>query len=146
MSGDEFLDVASNLFAPYVTGTKPANEALFRTIVGRAYYATFHLANSFIEQLGFPTSGHGTAPEYLCASKESTAKQAGNLLGTLYDCRRRADYRLTDARAIADFRNSKFVRDQLERAAEIKSLLVLRGVEPARSRIKAGITAWKQQS
>ena len=146
MSGDEFLKIASELFAPYVTGNRPANEALFRTIVGRAYYGAHHLAKEFIEQLGFQTGTHGGLPEYLQAPNEPSAKQAGKMLATLYEFRSRADYKLTDARAIRDFGSLNFVKDQVERAREVKSLLAQCSVEPGRSRIKAGIEAHRQSS
>lgn len=146
MTGEEFLKLASELFAPFVTGSKPANEALFRTIVGRAYYGAYHLASEFLEQLGFPTSTHGAPPEYLQGSREESARQAGSLLANFYQFRRRADYELTNPMTIKDCNSLNFVKDQIERAIKIKSLIAKCKEEPARSLIRAGIEAHRRTS
>src|SRR5439155_22425506 len=119
MTGDEFLKLAGKLFEPYVNGSKPANEALFRAIVGRAYYGSFHLAKEFLEGLGIPTGKHEALPEYLRASNEPSAKRASEMLATLYQFRSDADYKLTDSRAIRDFNNFRFVNDQINRADKV---------------------------
>lgn len=54
MTGNEFIELAGKLVA-----ASGADESSLRTAIGRAYYGAFHLATSFLNELGFATVGHG---------------------------------------------------------------------------------------
>lgn len=141
MTGDDILKLAGELFAK----SRTPSEALCRAIIGRAYYSAFHLACDYLRGLGFATSGHGVPRLWLQASGEPNAIRAGELLADLYSARYRADYELNKARAVADSRNPEFVKDQIEWASDVKSLLEACNTEPHRSAIKAGIEAYRQR-
>ena len=94
MTGDDILRLASELFA----SSKPKSEALCRAIVGRSYYAAYHLALALFADLGLPrSSDHKAAQRWLIESGHSNAKEAGRQLDSLYGARRRADYDLHSA-------------------------------------------------
>lgn len=141
MTGDDFLQVAAELFAPMLAGKRPVNEAWCRTAIGRAYYGAFHLAKAYLDQLGVRTGTHGKLPELLAVSGHADSILAGRYLSELYEARRKADYDLTQARITAECCNLHFVKDQIERASEVKALLDKCRIEPVRSVVKAGIEA-----
>lgn len=147
MSGDDFLKVAGELIAPYLTGKKAASEALCRTIISRSYYGAYHMAVAYLVSLGLPsTSNHEIPKRWLVASGDPNAKKAGRLLEDLYSARRRADYLLSDPRAVSESRDLNFVKDQIEWARDVKSKLEACSVEPVRSAVKAGIEAYRQRT
>jgi uncharacterized protein (UPF0332 family) len=141
MTGDDFLRVAGELFAPLLAGKRPVDEALCRTVIGRAYYGAFHLAKAYLDQLGVKTGTHGKPASFLAVSGEAHSLLAGRHLSELYEARRRADYSLSQARVTAECCNLHFVKDQIEKAIEVKALLDKCLVEPVRSQVKAGIEA-----
>jgi uncharacterized protein (UPF0332 family) len=143
MTGDEFLQLATKLFA--ASRANPS-EALCRSVVNRAYYGAFHLAKDFLDNLGYPSSGHGLPPNWLSGSGEESAIRAGQLLADLYSERRRADYELHDPKVIARFRDRELVESLLEVAKEIQSLLMKCASEPTRSGVKKGIAEHKQRN
>ena len=147
MTGDDFLRVASELLAPYLTDRKVADEALFRTIISRAYYGACHVAIAYLANLGLPSSSdHGLAKRWLVEAGEPSAKRAGRLLEDLYSARQRADYRLSDPKAIGNAQSVEFVKDQIEQALDLKLLLDKCSVEPARSAVKDGIEQYRKRS
>lgn len=142
MTGDEILKLAVELFA----SNRPKSEALCRAIVGRSYYAAYHLSLELLADLGLPRSNdHKIPARWLIESGEPGARRAGHLLEDLYSARRRADYDLGLPRAIAESRDLQFVKSQIEIATDIKSLLAVCAVEPARSLVLAGIQSYRQR-
>jgi hypothetical protein len=143
MTADEILKLAGELFA----SSRPKSEALCRNIIGRSYYAAYHMALSLFADLGLPrSSDHKDASRWLIESGDANGKKAGRALETLYAARRQADYDLTTLAAIENSRDLAFVRDQVEMAAEVKGLLALCAVEPARSQVRAAILAFHQRT
>jgi hypothetical protein len=143
MTGDDILKLAGELLA---RSTSPS-EALCRNIVGRAYYAAYHMALQLFADLGLPKlSDHKVPVLWLKASGEPSAKKAGGLLEDLYAVRRRADYELNRQRAVAESRDLQFVKRQVEMAADVKSLLAACAIEPAKSKTFSGIQAYLQRT
>ena len=142
MTGDDFLQLAGELFAR----SRTPSEALCRTAISRAYYGVFHLTGDYFDKLGCPSSGHGVGPQWLKASGEPVAMRAAELLSELYSARRSADYELSHPKAIARFCNLNYVRDLIEQANELKSLLASCDKEPVRAVVKTGIEAWREKS
>lgn len=141
MTGDEFLKLASQLFVQ----SRTPSEALLRTVISRAYYAAYHVALEFLVELGLPeTSDHGVPPQWLENSGNVDAIAAGRNLRDLYSARRKADYDLKSARAVRIVQNVDFVRDQIERASDVKSLLERCRSESARSQVAQAIQAHRQ--
>jgi hypothetical protein len=68
MDGNDFIALAGKLAVAPAAG-----EATYRTVVSRAYYGAFHLARSFLVELGFVPLGnanvHGFVRHYLNGSK-----------------------------------------------------------------------------
>ncbi len=143
MTANEILKLAGELFA----SSKPKSEALCRAIIGRSYYAAYHLSLAFFAELGLPrSSDHKDASRWLIESGDPNAKKAGRALEALYAARRRADYLLTDAKAVRESRDMEFVRVQVEWATEVKCLLGACASEPARSTVKTGILSFRQRT
>lgn len=136
----EFIRLAGKLC---VLGN--ADEAAFRTAASRAYYGAFHIAERFLDDLGFPVprneNAHGFLRLQLMGSGHTMATSAGAILGELYRARVKADYDLTDVR----FRNAEFARLIVERAHELKSLLDQCRLEPERSGIHQGIIRYQEK-
>jgi uncharacterized protein (UPF0332 family) len=92
MDGHAFIALAGKL---------AAEEATYRTAVSRAYYGAFHVARSFLVELGFePLSNanvHAFARHYLNGSGIAQACLAAGELGDLQTARNRADYRLDES-------------------------------------------------
>jgi hypothetical protein len=143
MTGDDFLKLAGELFAR----TRSPSEALFRTVVNRAYYGAHHLAVAFLADLGLPKlEDHETPIAWLLESGVENAKRAGRLLRDLYGARRRADYKLDQAKAVQESQDALFVRSQIEMATDIKLLLVSCASGPARLQVQTGIQAFRQRT
>ena len=143
MTADEILRLAVELFA----SSRPKSEALCRAIVGRTYYAAYHLSLALLADLGLPRSNdHKIPARWLIESGEPGARRAGHLLEDLYSARRRADYELDLPRAVAESHDLQFVKSQIEMATDIKSLLAACAVEPARSQVRAGIQSYRQRT
>jgi len=114
-----------------------------RAIVGRSYYAAYHLTLALFAELGLPpSSDHKLPARWLVESGEANAKSAGRFLEDLYAARRRADYDLERPNAIRESRDVLFVKSQIEMATDIKLLLDRCASEPARSQLKAGVLAF----
>jgi len=95
MDGSDFIALAGKLAA-----APSADEATCRTAVSRAYYGAFHVARSYLVELGFAPVGnanvHGFVQHYLNGSNNPDACRAASLLSHLQAARNRADYRLED--------------------------------------------------
>jgi hypothetical protein len=142
MTADEILKLAAELFA----SNRPKSEALCRAIIGRSYYAAYHLALALLAELGLPrTSDHKIPARWLIESGEPSARSAGRFLEDLYAARRRADYELDRQKAVDESRDLHFVKSQIEMATDIKSLLAACALEPARSQVQAGIQSYRQR-
>ena len=80
---------------------KNAGAAHFRTAIGRAYYAAFHVASQVLNALQLPPAenaqGHVQAVRLLQQSGDPTLETAGGLLGDLHGDRILADYQLKRA-------------------------------------------------
>ena len=83
-------------------------------------------------------------PQWLENSGNVDAIAAGRNLRDLYSARRKADYDLKSARAVRIVQNVDFVRDQIERASDVKSLLERCRSEAARSQVAQAIQAHRQ--
>jgi hypothetical protein len=145
MTGNDFLDLASSLFAK----NRSPNEALCRTIVSRAYYGAFHLARNYVVQLGFPeTDSHRFLSDALTASGEPSVIQAGDFLRNLATARGRADYDLTKPNVIRQVQDAAFLKSQIERATDVKkNLLSLASSDEAKATARTGIDAfWRRNS
>lgn len=146
MTGYDILKLASDLFLRHPS----PNESLCRNIVGRAYYAAFHIAAGFLAKVGLSeveVSGrHGPVQDWLIDSGEEKAKKTGLLLRDLYAARRRADYELSQRRAVEESRNREFVRSQVELAEMIKSLLESCESEPRRTEFLRGIAPLRKRA
>jgi uncharacterized protein (UPF0332 family) len=96
MDGHGFITLAGKLDASITD-----DEATYRTAVSRAYYGAFHVARSFLMDLGFPplqnASVHGLVRQYLNGSGHRDAILAASHLRRLQAERNNADYDLDDA-------------------------------------------------
>jgi hypothetical protein len=103
------------------------------------------LTLEYLGALGQPkTNDHKTPVRLLMVANEVSAKKAARLLDDLYAARRRADYDLIGLKAIAESRDLKFIKAQVEMATEVKSLLDSCAAEPARTTIKTAIEAFRR--
>jgi hypothetical protein len=91
MTGRDFLSLAHQLAA---AGT----EAAWRTAVSRAYYAAFHYAREFLEDLSFTVPRADLAHKYLIFRLSNCGdvqvEQAAHDLDILRGLRNQADYEL----------------------------------------------------
>lgn len=143
MTADEILKLAGELVASKL----PKSEALCRSIVGRSYYAAYQMSLELFADMVLPrSSNHKDASRWLIELGDPNGKKAGKALDTLYEVRRRADYDLKARVAVAESRDLAFIRAQVEMAAEVKGLLALCAVEPARSQVRAAILAFHQRT
>lgn len=134
MTGDDFLSLAGKLLA----GAANPSEAICRTVISRAYYGAFHLGRAYLTELGIKCGKeHGDVWTCLGSSGVIAAKRVATSLAVLHENRRVADYELNSPKP-ADV---EFVRDNVERAAEIQTQLRNCLQEPLKSQIKAGIQA-----
>lgn len=95
MDGKDFIALAGKLAA-----VPSADEATYRTAVSRAYYGAFHVARTFLVELGFEpvrnANVHAYVRRHLSGSGDADAVLASELLDDLQSARNRADYRLDD--------------------------------------------------
>jgi uncharacterized protein (UPF0332 family) len=94
IQGEQFLDVANWIYK----NNSKNEEICYRCSVNRAYYAAFHVAKRYLK-----LPKRTTHKETIILLKRNIAP-AGEMLGTLYEARRDADYDLTQyvSRAKAD--------------------------------------------
>jgi hypothetical protein len=126
MDGREFLALAQRLAGE-------ATEVAWRTAAGRAYYAAFHVARSFMQDLGFtvPRGDRAHAHLWLRLSNAGDAQveRAGADLNVLRRDRNHADYDLGPTFS------HPAVTAALRAAAQIISSLDAARSEPTRTQI-----------
>ena len=140
MDGNGFIALAGKLaVAP------AADEATYRTAVSRAYYGAFHVARSFLEELGFQpvrnANVHGFVAQYLIASQQTDARVAAVELGDLQAARNRADYDLKNVRAAS----RDFAMTCVEQAHRIVAALDVCRRDDARDSIRQAIAEYEQR-
>lgn len=140
MDGNDFITLAGKLAAAPAAG-----EATYRTAVSRAYYGAFHLAHTFLSELGFRPLGnanvHGFVQHYLNGSQHAEACRAAFLLSHLHAARNRADYRLNDPQ----FASRPDAMLIVERAALVVSALESCRAADARDSIRQAIAEYEQK-
>lgn len=138
IAGEDFIRLAGRLCV-----LRDADEAGFRTAIGRAYYGTFHIARLFLKELGFPVPANANAHSFvrnqLVNCGHAIAGAAGTLLTDLHKSRIRADYDLHDPK----FEAADFARLNVERAHDIRRMLHDCRDEPLRSDVRAGIVDYQ---
>ncbi len=136
----DFISLAGKLAA-----TANAEEAVYRTAVSRAYYGVFHLAASFLSELGFSAprtaNAHVFTQHHLNGSREPSACTAASLLSDLHAARNRADYQLgrdtAGTQAVAKW--------SVEMAHRIRTALLECSQSPTREQVRTGISAYVQR-
>jgi len=134
MSPTAFLALAIQL-----ANDPRADESWFRTSVGRAYYAAFHVGLEFAERFGIrlPRQEHvhkklmmllGNCPQI-------SLSDAGKLLDGLKRDRNHADYSLRDPR----FGGRAFALAAISRSQRLCQIIDACAVEPESSGIKIAI-------
>jgi uncharacterized protein (UPF0332 family) len=109
----------------------------WRTATSRAYYAAFHLACSFMTNLGFTVPKAERAHAYLWLRLQNcgdaVVQQAGSILNYLRQQRNWADYDLHRsfplARAVADVQDAKTMIDTLDAVVEPARTQILNAVK-----------------
>ena len=136
MNGADFIEFAGKLAA-----NPSASPAACRTAISRAYYGAFHSTLSFLQIVGLDAPrGHKLHFDFL-ESGQPEAFQVGELLSELQSRRVQADYEMGNTRI------ETVVQARLNAERAFKLLSLLRGLEqePARSKVKAGIEAYRQR-
>lgn len=135
--GNEFIHLAGKLCV-----LRDAAEAEFRTAASRAYYGAFHLANQFMDELGFTVpdneNAHGQLRLRLLNSGEPTCVAAGKFLREMHQNRLVADYKLE----IDKFQDAAQARLIVERAHKFRGYIEECRTEPIRSQVVSGIAAY----
>jgi uncharacterized protein (UPF0332 family) len=139
MEGHDFIALAGKLAA------SPADEATYRTAVGRAYYGAFHVARSFLVELGFQPVGnanvHAFVRHCLNGSGHPDAYIAATELGDLQTARNRSDYQLAD-RSVG---SREFAMACVERAHRVVSALEQCRRDDDRSAIQLAIAEFQRK-
>jgi uncharacterized protein (UPF0332 family) len=137
MDASAFVSLAGRLAA-----TANADEAVYRTAVSRAYYGAFHLAMSFLADLGFSAprtaNVHVFVQHHLNGSGQPAACTAASLLSDLHAARNRADYQLSHRTA----GTQAIAKLCVETAHEIQTALRECARSPANEQVRTGITAY----
>jgi len=140
MDGHQFIVLAGKLAA-----APAGDEATYRTAVSRAYYGAFHVARSFLVELGFEPirnlSVHAFVRRYLNASGDPNAIAATDELGDLQQARNRADYDLDDP----DVGSRGFAMVSVERAHRVVSALESCRRDDVRDGIRDGIAEYERR-
>ena len=136
----DFISLAGKLAA-----TANADEAAYRTAVSRAYYGAFHMAASFLAELGFSAprtaNVHVFVQHHLNGSGQASARTAASLLSDLHAARNRADYQLSHSRA----GTQALAKLSVETAHEIRIALLECSKSPTREQVRTGLSAYVQQ-
>lgn len=134
MTGDDLIALAGNLAVNTAIGS---SEARFRSAVSRAYYGAFHLARAFLADVGVQVrrnaEGHTEIYRLFCKVGLPGALKVATLLSSLRSARIRADYDL----AYAGFAEPEVAIRSVERAHEIRSILMASRVESIQSEFQA---------
>lgn len=133
IDGNHFVELAGKLAA-----AAACDEVTCRTVISRAYYGTFHIVMTFLEELRIVipknANSHTIAQRYLINSGHLEAQQAGMMLASLHSDRIRADYRLDDTRF-----DVHFARMRVALAHDLRSALKSCDGEDVKAVIKQGI-------
>jgi uncharacterized protein (UPF0332 family) len=137
MNPDDFISLAGKLAA-----NANADEATYRTAVSRAYYGAFHLAATFLAELGFAAprmaNVHVFVQHHLNGSGQPSACTAASLLSDLHSARNRADYQLGRGSA----GTQAIAKLSVETAHEIRNALLECSQSPTREQVRVGISAY----
>lgn len=136
MTGNDYIELASRLLLSSIG--QP--EARYRSAVSRAYYGAFHLAVTFLNEVGakVPANSecHQQAYQALLNSGNVHAQEAARLLDDLRTSRNEADYKLHKKR-LADQGNAMI---DVGMAGDFQSKLKSCDEEPHRSEIRAAFS------
>jgi hypothetical protein len=132
MNGHEFLRLASRLAA-----MQSADEATLRTAVSRAYYGVFHLAKSYLADLGIGVAGHAQPHQFLSVAGNQDAMRAAICLAEIQSARIIADYRLERPEP----RSIDYVREAIEMAFDCAASIERCRDGKVREQIRASIEA-----
>jgi uncharacterized protein (UPF0332 family) len=136
MIAADFIEVASKLAAQATV-----SPALCRTIISRAYYGAFHVANEFLIHAGKRATARHDTHTWFVSSKCDEARLVGRKLADLNSWRTKADYRLNDL-STESLVNA---RKAVEIAREIQTLITACEAEPKQNVLRIEIHA-RQQS
>lgn len=138
MTGQEFLDFARKIIVMY-----RGSPAAMRTVVSRAYYAVYHIARTFLEDLGFHApkdeSCHRFVLIHLANADNQIATDVAALLGEIHERRKKADYELDQNQ----YGTEAFAADAIARADRAVRLLDACVVESTRANIRDGILSYR---
>jgi hypothetical protein len=139
MTGNDFITVAGKIAASY------SDPASCRTAIGRAYYGAFHLAKSFLAEVGTQpprnSNAHVFIQHRLAGCSHGTARMIASLLGDLHEDRLHADYDLDNRRV----ETVACARACVERALRIQAALMECKTSAARADIQAGIAKYESR-
>lgn len=139
MTGDDFIAVAAKIAATY------SDPASCRTAVSRAYYGAFHLAKSFLADIGIKpprnANTHVFIQHHLAGSGHTTAGSIASLLGDLHEGRLHADYDLN----YKQIESVLQARASVERATRIQVAVNECRTSQAQAVIKAGIEVYEKK-
>lgn len=140
MDGHAFIALAGKLAA-----ASSADEATCRTAISRSYYGAFHVARSFLQELGFRplrnANVHAFVGQYLIGSGQHDARIAGFELGDLQAARNHADYDLDDMR----WGSRDFAMTCVEQAHRIVTSLNACRQDDIRNSMRDAITKYEQR-
>jgi uncharacterized protein (UPF0332 family) len=140
ITGDDYIAVAAKLAAGRNSG-----EASYRSAVSRAYYGAFHLAATFLSNLGFSVpkdaNAHGWIPQALIGSGHEEVEDAGHLLRDLHAERIIADYRWENCTT----GNQRDAKTSVETAHAIRLALFAGGHEASKNLVRTGIQNYLQK-
>ncbi len=134
MTGEDFISVATQLLAS-------KSEAHFRTAVGRAYYAAFHLARDFVRACGVlvPAGPEAHKSVRWCLANVDDAElgEAASQLESLRTARNKADYDLS----FGGFVQSANARVHVQRSVEVATIVKRARLEDVSSKMRAYATS-----
>ena len=140
MDGNDFIRLAGKLAA-----VPSADEATYRTAVSRAYYGAFHIARSYLVDLGFEPVGnanvHAFVRHYLNGSHHPDACRAASFLSHLQAARNLADYDLNNPHVGSRSQAMLMV----ERATQVVSALENCRNDDIRTSIREAIAEYQQK-
>ena len=144
MTGDDLIALAAHLVANSAFGNA---EARYRSAISRGYYGAFHLAVSFLNEVGGIRvlenhTGHEQVCRLLRGTGNATAIEAANSLVDLRSARNRADYKLQ----LRGFDSRPRAQEWVEHALRVKSWLDECRTEPTRSQILLGLKSVVDES
>lgn len=139
MTGEGFIRLANRLALQ-----RGAAEPEYRTAARRAYDGAYHLAASFLDEIGARVpegpQAHVFVQLRLIQCGQPDAAVAGRLLRDLHSDRLKADYRLSNPRA----ETKQFAIYSLESVERFRPALAACSQEPARTAVMLGIQAYER--